>query len=359
MVGFSGILFAWMVVATLQTQQKSCPVFFMPDLCFDVYQIGGFTVSLGPLVQLLVLQVILPRASFVGHLAGIVVGFLFHWKMQPPLEWSQPCLLFPLVWFIGKWACLKYFEPIHTDTSSSNSGGRMLGTGQAGTGAVVPWRTNAIQASHTSHEEDRSAALWSLNALRFAVTVHTVVLLGAAFWKNPINSIIISEVILAAFLTFIARASRSTTAATELLGQKFTIGMLGKAFVVTVLVQCITDSMTLAGWTVAGCSAFGGWTILSLWMIRLFLLIVSLCIVCQLLNLTGELPQQGPNSTWSHVLGWWVVKPCSMAGKWLAENLGNRYAGRRINSDDDSQIHTRENTSNNQVLRGRVVSEVV
>jgi hypothetical protein len=45
MVGFSGILFAWMVIATLQTQQKSCPVFFLSDLCFDVYQIGGFTVA--------------------------------------------------------------------------------------------------------------------------------------------------------------------------------------------------------------------------------------------------------------------------------------------------------------------------
>jgi membrane associated rhomboid family serine protease len=71
MVGFSGILFAWMVVATLQTQQKSCPVFFLPDLCFDVYQIGDFTVSVGPLVQLVLMQIVLPRASFIGHLSTL------------------------------------------------------------------------------------------------------------------------------------------------------------------------------------------------------------------------------------------------------------------------------------------------
>ena len=102
MIGFSGILFVYMVVVTLEGP-KTCPIFFMPDLCFDTIEVwGGWKFSLGPLVQLVVLQFLLPRASFLGHLAGIVLGFIWHWQGLPRLEYIQPCILFPFLWMIGK-----------------------------------------------------------------------------------------------------------------------------------------------------------------------------------------------------------------------------------------------------------------
>ena len=120
MVGFSGILFAWMVVSTLQTQQRTCPIPVFPDLCFDVYTVGGFSISLGPLVQLVFLQMILPRASFIGHLAGIIVGFAWHWNFLPSLEWIQPCILYPLAWIGGKYYVHRYHN--NDDTTSNDDG---------------------------------------------------------------------------------------------------------------------------------------------------------------------------------------------------------------------------------------------
>ncbi|KAG7344092.1 rhomboid family protein [Nitzschia inconspicua] len=364
MVGFSGILFAWMVVATLQTQQKSCPVFFMPDLCFDVYEIGGFSVSLGPIVQLVVLQVILPRASFMGHLAGIVLGFLFHWKVQPPLEWIQPCMLFPLLWFVGKYLSLKYFEPAFAN-GCANGGGRVLGSGSTGITAV-PWKTT-IQENLTNQEDDKSAAVWSLSLLRTTLVLHSALLLCTSFRRHLINSMIISELFCAAFLTAIENACRGRVS--KVFSQDFTVGMLGRASVVMLIVQCITDSMTLAGWLVTSPlwqSSVYWFPLLTLWMLRIALWVVSLCVVCQVLNLKEEIQQHhGPSAVWTRALSWWVVKPCIVAGKRIVTMLGNRNLPINSSSVDGnnglSQTHHEESTSTSEVLvlRGRFVSEAV
>jgi membrane associated rhomboid family serine protease len=95
-VGYSGVLFAWLTVASLE-QSKTCPIVFFPSLCFQTYQMGGLKFSLGPLVQLVVMQVLLPRASFYGHLAGILVGFLMHWGLLPA-RLVQPSVLIPCLY---------------------------------------------------------------------------------------------------------------------------------------------------------------------------------------------------------------------------------------------------------------------
>lgn len=95
-VGYSGVLFAWMVVAALE-QPQTCPVIFFPNLCFQTYQLGVFRFSLGPVVQLFVMQLILPRVSFYGHLSGIVAGFFMHWGLLP-IRLVQPWILVPLLY---------------------------------------------------------------------------------------------------------------------------------------------------------------------------------------------------------------------------------------------------------------------
>lgn len=362
MVGFSGILFAWMVVATLQTQQKSCPVFFLPDLCFDVYQIGGFTVSLGPLVQLVVLQLVLPRASFVGHLAGIVIGFLFHWRVQPPLEWSQPCVVFPMAWFLGKLLSLKCFGWSSSGDTMTNDGGQALGGGGTLARIAVTWRTS-IQTDHSNSQDDLSVALWCLAFLRGAVAVHTMLLLCTCFLRNPFNSMVASGFVLAALLTSFENAGRSKDGKTKLFGRDFTGGMLGRAVVVMVLVQCITDSMTLAGWMVTSPawhydsdgSSFRWMLLLLLWTFRIVIWIVILLVICHVLNLVGELQRNGEISVWSHALDWWVVKPCTSAGKLVLENLRER----NTVMSDVPGLESRDSPLSSQMLRGRVASEVV
>ena len=65
-VGYSCVLFAWMVAAAVR-MDKYCPLFFMPSLCFDTYRLPlpgierGLPVNLGPFVLLLITKLILPR----------------------------------------------------------------------------------------------------------------------------------------------------------------------------------------------------------------------------------------------------------------------------------------------------------
>ncbi len=81
-VGFSCILFGWLVVFA-NTQKVYCPIPILPQLfgklCFPTWtliDIGAIDLklNLGPFVLLGFIQIFLPRASFIGHLSGIVIG---------------------------------------------------------------------------------------------------------------------------------------------------------------------------------------------------------------------------------------------------------------------------------------------
>jgi len=81
-VGYSGVLFAWMVIASME-QPQTCPIIFLPDLCFESFSLykDYLKFNIAPLVSLIVIQLILPRISFVGHLSGIICGFALHWGL--------------------------------------------------------------------------------------------------------------------------------------------------------------------------------------------------------------------------------------------------------------------------------------
>ncbi|GAX18737.1 hypothetical protein FisN_26Hh028 [Fistulifera solaris] len=98
-VGYSGVLFAWLVVLSME-QGTVCPVFFLPDLCFSAVSLGGgFSIHPGPLIQLVMMQLLLPRASWTGHLAGIVVGFVYQWRLLPDALW-WPAISIPFAHFV-------------------------------------------------------------------------------------------------------------------------------------------------------------------------------------------------------------------------------------------------------------------
>ena len=65
-VGFSAVLFAWMVISTMERTQSTCPVPFFNDVCFSTYTFGPLKFNIAPIVSLFVAQFIMPRVSFMG-----------------------------------------------------------------------------------------------------------------------------------------------------------------------------------------------------------------------------------------------------------------------------------------------------
>lgn len=102
-VGYSGVLFAWMVIVSME-REKSCPVFFLPEMCFETFHLykNNFKFNIAPLVALGITQVILPRASFVGHLSGIMCGYALHWGVLR-LGFCVPHVLGCSIIFIWLW----------------------------------------------------------------------------------------------------------------------------------------------------------------------------------------------------------------------------------------------------------------
>ena len=86
-IGYSCVLFAWMVVSSVK-MDSYCPVMFMPSLCFKTMYLGNsqyFPVNFGPIVLLFLTKLIIPRSSFLGHLSGIVLGFPLAWGYLSPV----------------------------------------------------------------------------------------------------------------------------------------------------------------------------------------------------------------------------------------------------------------------------------
>ena len=73
-LGFSGVLFAWMMFATAQLD-TFCPIPFLP-LCVPTVAVGSFRVNLGPLLLVAAIQLLVPISSFIGHCAGVLAGIM-------------------------------------------------------------------------------------------------------------------------------------------------------------------------------------------------------------------------------------------------------------------------------------------
>lgn len=110
-VGFSCVLFAWMVALSVR-QSQYCPIFLFPSFCVDTWQIPlpsalagalgipSIPVNIGPLTLLVFTKVLIPRSSFVGHLSGIVIGYPLAWSL---LHWlTLPTMLGCLA---AAWVC--------------------------------------------------------------------------------------------------------------------------------------------------------------------------------------------------------------------------------------------------------------
>lgn len=324
MVGFSGILFAWSVVATLQTRMQTCPIPILPNLCFDTYRIAGgrLTVSLGPLVQLMFLQLVLPRASFLGHLAGIVVGFMWHWNVLPPLEYLQPCILYPTVWGLGKWYNYYCYHQYRvrciggTDVDGHRDNAVSHSPWTTGSNNTLEWSTFRSSTLYSLLKLARNATMVHLAMIVFLFHANSGSSSRNAIW-TILNSVVLSQALLIAILTVMIQRT----------DERRLVGMIGRGLVVMVLVTGITDAMTLGGWLATRIlwNEQPYWNLLLvLWLMRFLLWALILCLTCHTLSVANELigdPERPPsNDIWTHLLAWTVVDACRPVGKMLADH---------------------------------------
>jgi hypothetical protein len=83
-VGYSGVVFGWMTIASMvggpgQTGLLGLPLSYMPFL------------------SLMITQIIVPQASLLGHLSGIVVGYAIYFGL---FQWYSNFLFFCTLFWI-------------------------------------------------------------------------------------------------------------------------------------------------------------------------------------------------------------------------------------------------------------------
>lgn len=104
-VGFSCVLFAWMVCLSVR-MSKYCPIFLFPSLCFDTWFIPlpkvlssaigvlNIPINVGPFILLVFTKLIMARSSLIGHLSGIIIGYPLAWGF---LNWFTPPMMLNLI----------------------------------------------------------------------------------------------------------------------------------------------------------------------------------------------------------------------------------------------------------------------
>jgi membrane associated rhomboid family serine protease len=290
-VGYSGVLFAWMVVAALR-QEETCPIPFLPQLCFQTVRIANMPLSLGPLVQLGVAQVILPRVSLSGHLAGLMLGFFMCWGLLP-VELIQPAIVWPLIYLL-------YLKLIRK---------------------VIPSNTMRLVMhllkGHSSSTNERLC----LHILRIYVTSVVMGLIQCLYYGSGIESI---TMLLPSCFAMIYWAISCHHLQTDSLDHR---DCLTRAFITTAVLTLLNDSMSFGSWWVVRAPCSRLLALLSL--VRFLLLCAGVCLACH--NLSGT--SQG---IFGHVFGPTILDPGRDVGKWLVSwTLALYYEPIHIMHDDD------------------------
>jgi hypothetical protein len=279
---------------------------------------------------LVVLQVILPRASFLGHLAGIVVGFAWYWQWtMPPIEWIQPCVLFPILWMLGRRSLR-----IITKSSSTSSSTSSSSSGRDQTPDILKRFLPRILTLH-----------WM--ALVYYFHIRTGI--GRLSSNSNISSLVISEGLILV-LTY-----------------HFDIFQVPHAVVGLITTVWMTDSMTLAGWLLtrslwwsSSSSSFS--MAMVLMMLRWILWFCLLVVTCYYSNTTNESmatsmltstvsDHQGRSGTLTtnsstnssagsgvgSVLQWAIIEPCYGLGNGLDDwHMARRHAKEKANNNCSS-----------------------
>ena len=76
------------MVAESVWSKQYCPVGGFPSLCFPTWNLPlpqplNLPINIAPIFLLFITSLIMPNASFVGHLSGVILGYLLVWNVLP------------------------------------------------------------------------------------------------------------------------------------------------------------------------------------------------------------------------------------------------------------------------------------
>jgi len=241
-VGYSGVLFCWMVITSLE-RQETCPIPFMPGVCFATHQFGAFRFNISPIVQLFVAQAIMRRVSFVGHLAGIVAGFLLHWNLLP-LELVQPQVLIPGMYLILLWRARNVI-PVTPRQEEECDDDNCLSR------VETPPSSGRLDGRRIKRERDQAMhklLVWVRAALVVNVVLSVLVFdaLGGTFLA-PFLGLVYFQFCVQSHTLLLACSRDSTDYDIE----KTRLATLWKGFILSCVLTLVCDSMSCAGWIVS------------------------------------------------------------------------------------------------------------
>jgi len=279
-VGYSGVLFAWMVISTLERDQPTCPIPFFNDVCFSTYTFGQFKFNIAPVVSLFVAQFIMPRVSFMGHLAGIICGFGLHWGW-PPIEIGSSNVLIGGVFLFGNLFWRRGVVPVvpltppdendHDDDnqllslllengqdgidgiliSLPDSAADDVENGNATTSSMDPFARGKEKKKELEMEEMRRKHK-TLESIRNLIGLVTVLSFLFFDW---ISSIALSQCLLLAYFIFGTRSSFIVWACTQakvendvITPEKQRCGMIWRGYFMSCVLAIVVDAMSVAGW---------------------------------------------------------------------------------------------------------------
>jgi hypothetical protein len=272
-VGYSGVLFAWMVVSSLE-QTRTCPIPFFTNVCFDTWHITQhLKFNVGPMIQLVIAQVILPRVSLGGHLAGVIAGFLLHWSLLP-LEIVQPSVLIPAITLL-QWR-IRQFIPLSIDTGGISSTSTARGfldvpaiddekdnetpNGQ-GSGSTAQQNSVTAFLGGLVWSHGKGAGMMGMSHLLSVLRLSMILLLMASFVIMKLtSSLLYSQGILFLQFHFCIQCYSShwddegeqEQWSPQTTKKKQQMLVQWKGFIVSCVLVLIMDSMTLACWMLMG-----------------------------------------------------------------------------------------------------------
>lgn len=101
-VGYSCVVFGWMTILAVR----------QPSLKLNLFGLLNLPISFAPFESLVFTSIIVPQASFLGHLSGILVGYLIGWGVVQGMSiyWSVTLAFWIAIGFVWSFNRSTSFE---------------------------------------------------------------------------------------------------------------------------------------------------------------------------------------------------------------------------------------------------------
>ena len=254
---------------TLERNQATCPIPFFSDVCFATHSVPGLPwlkFNIAPIVSLFVAQFIMPRVSFMGHLAGIACGFGLHWGWGfPPLEVCSPNVMISMMYLVGCLIISRKIIPVRPLSDHSideddlelhlESGGQNGDTSCVDDDTLTDPIMRGKQRKRARETEEVLRKQRTLELIRNLIAM---IAFASMILFDLTSSLVLSQFILLGYVAFATQAyvivlayTHVNKAENDLIElEKNRAGVIWKGCVVAATLSIVVDSMTMASWIV-------------------------------------------------------------------------------------------------------------